>query len=423
MNSFDQILFNQAVQKYEQGEFINSFNMLDNLCYKYLNTTLLSETIIRLFFCYETSCSAIHIVNKYEYKLHEYISVLSNYFHEEKTLHNAKKLYAFVLLRNKRYKECFDYMKYIQPVYVGDAIQKNVNKIHPDNIGYFQEGDKNKTLFVYMSGGIGDKIMYLRFFRKICEVNTNNQIVLLIDDNLNWICQHIYKDIVNLQIILFSMRQFLPPYDYHTNITMLMHYLGVEYETLPENMDYFLSEIPENAVSFQKVSKVILQTRMNIVINWHGNRVNINEKYNRGIDLLDLVPLFEGLSGINWISVQKEVTPEEHVILKKYNIKDLSSWIDNDGDAYKDTICLLKSVDLVISTDTSLVHIAGTMGNVRCWVLLTAGCDWRWTHDDASLWYPKLKLLRQKRIGEWNPVVKKLLKALGIIVSNKNISI
>ena len=82
--------------------------------------------------------------------------------------------------------------------------------------------------------------------------------------------------------------------------------------------------------------ETILDTKKkNIVINWHGNYLNAHE-YIRGMKLEKLIPLFEKFKNknINWISVQKTFSKEEGEILKKYNVHNVGSIIDNDGDSF-----------------------------------------------------------------------------------------
>lgn len=409
INNYDSFLINQAINAYELGEYIKSFYILDSICDKYAHAPV-SEAIIQLYFCYETACDVINVKNKYQDKLDEYKDVFSVYFKDEKLLHSVKKRYAFVLLKNKKYEECYEYLQYVQPVYA-NGVNLNIN---PDNTGYFKEGDTNKTLLIYTNGGIGDKIMYCRFIRRICEINSENNILFLIDDGLVWIYEHVYKDIPNLQVIRYNERNSLPDYDYHVNANMLFKYLNLTYDTM--YIDYYLTDLPNHVVD---ITNIIDSSKKNIVINWHGNIANTHEKYNRGMDIKTLIPLFEKLTNINWICVQKEVSENESVILKKYNVKNLSKKIDNDGDIYKDTLHILKTVDLVISTDTSLIHVAAT-ANVKCWALLTLGCEWRWTREKSSMWYPKVKILRQKQLGNWDTVIDNVVKALTIITSGKN---
>ena len=416
MNPFDMKLFENAIINHQKGEFVTALNTIENLCEKYINATP-SETVINLYFCMDTASTIFGKTNKYEYKIHEFIHMIdSTIIGNEKLSVHLKQQYGQLLLKNKNYtSDTKNYAKYINTV-VANA--PNLN-IHYDNMGYFKKDDKNKTLLIYPSGGFGDKIMYCRFIRKVCETNekNNNYVIFLIDDSLYWMYSYIYSDIKNIKIIKHSQRYLVTPHDYHINITMLMYYLDLTYETM--YTDYYLTCLPESQIC---LDDIIVPTKKNIVINWHGNYENSCEKYNRGMNLSSMIPLFENesLSNINWISVQKEVNKEEIDILKKYNVKNLYNVIDNDGDAFKDTLTILKKVDLVISTDTSLTHIAAT-ANVKCWALLTTGCDWRWMTDNTNIctWYPKIKLIKQKSIGQWGSVITKVVKAL-IIIETKN---
>ena len=89
--------------------------------------------------------------------------------------------------------------------------------------------------------------------------------------------------------------------------------------------------------------------------------------------------------------------------MKKYNITNLEH-IDSSGDAFKDTISLFNKSNLIITTDTSFVHIAGSIGpHIKCYILLTLGCDWRWNNP---LWYSNIKQFRQKKPLNWKSVIK-----------------
>ena len=336
------------------------------------------------------------------------IILLLIYFYD-----HLKIQYAHFLLLHKNYIDSKKYAKYINSV-----VKKNeFIDIHYDTMDYFKEGDTNKTLLIYTSGGIGDKIMYSRFIKRVCEMNKNNKIIFLIDDNLFWIYSHVYKDVENIRLVKHSNFRSILYFDYHINVIMLMYCLNMTYETL--YIDNYLSNLPESQIL---LDDIIDPLKINIVINWHGNYQNTNEKYNRGMNLKNMIVLFENecLKNINWITVQKEVNKEEMEILKKYNVKNLCDTIDNDCDSFKDTITLLKKVDLVISTDTSLVHIASTM-DIKCWSLLTVGCDWRWGKDKFCAWYPKLKMIRQKSVGDWNYVIKTVMSALIVIEKKRTV--
>ena len=250
--------------------------------------------------------------------------------------------------------------------------------------------------------------MFSRFVLQVCRLEQENNILFLVDDNLDWMFQPWTQTYKNLQVIPLSKRDSMPAFDYHTNISMLLSHLRIDYESLA--FEPYLQGLHQDAMYW---TYLISPTKKNIAIHWRGNSVNTQEKYNRGMTLDLWEPLFATFgSSIQWISLQKDVTLEESALLEKYDVMDLSKVIDNKGDAFRDSLAILSLVDLIISTDTSLVHVAAT-ANVKCWALLTLGCEWRWTpKDKTTAWYPNLKMIRQKQVGDWSNVMRTMEKAL-----------
>jgi hypothetical protein len=100
--------------------------------------------------------------------------------------------------------------------------------------------------------------------------------------------------------------------------------------------------------------------------------------------------------------------------LSEYPINDLSHLIHD----YGDTVRQLAKLDLVICVDTSVAHLAGAMGK-PCWLLLPFSADWRWLmHREDSPWYDSIRLFRQEKEGEWEPVFKRVKAALIEKLSN-----
>jgi len=128
-----------------------------------------------------------------------------------------------------------------------------------------------------------------------------------------------------------------------------------------------------------------------------GNRDNSHECYNRSIPLSKCVSLFE-CNHIQWITITQDITSEEQLLLDDYNVNSYS--LDQSDESFRYSISILKQVQCVITTDTSLAHLCGTLG-INTYVLLSAGCEWRWTNKTTNL-YPNLTLIRQSKPFEWN---------------------
>jgi ADP-heptose:LPS heptosyltransferase len=122
--------------------------------------------------------------------------------------------------------------------------------------------------------------------------------------------------------------------------------------------------------------------------------------------LARLAPLFR--SGDIWVSLQKEVRDRDQAALHASGLIDLTS----DLDDFADTAALISALDLVIAVDTSVAHLAAALGK-PVWLMVPFSPDFRWLLDRAdSPWYPSMRLMRQKRPGDWDSVITKISQAL-----------
>jgi hypothetical protein len=389
-------MFAKAMDHFEKGEFKQCFILLKILAEKYKNVqpdSANASSILQVYCAYEVICATTGRENPFVHKL-----TLTHKTINTDLLNHAKRTYCMALLHLKEYKKVKTLMPYLQE-FTGPNITK-------DTISYFKPNDRQKTLLIYNAGGIGDIIMYGRFLRRICESQPDNNIIFLVNDNLYWLFQAALN-VNNLSIIALDTFKIFPKkYDYHTNITMLFIHLQLTYDMVYN--DYYLEHVNGNPLALENY---IQPHKKNVIINWCGNKSNIMERFNRSIPLTCLIPLFQAYGdAIQFISIQKNVSAEEAAILETYKVKNYGPLLDNTGDAFKDTVTLLKAVDLVITTDTSLVHLAGTM-QVPCWCLLTIGCDWRWTYKE-NRWYPAVQAFRQNTVASWDNVIGDLIAAL-----------
>jgi hypothetical protein len=396
-------IFARAMQFFQDGTFKKCHILLKILADKYKDTAVTcmnADIVVQLYCAYQVSCATMGKENPYVHKLA--IAGQNNHIRtaiSPDLFNHAQMIHCMALLERKEYTRVGTLMPYLQTFFGPN--------ICPETMSYFQETDRNKTLLIYNSGGIGDIIMYSRFIRPVCESQVENSVIYLVNDELFWMMHQALSGLRNLRVVQLSAFKMSPQkYDYHTNIIMLFVHLKVAYQMLRN--DCYLEQLKGGEILAEHF---IHPRKKNVIINWCGNKANIMERFNRSIPLASLIPVFQRhADAIQFMSVQKTVSPEEAAILDAHNVKNYGPLLDNAGDAFKDTVTLLKAADLVITTDTSLVHLAGTM-NVPCWCMLTIGCDWRWKPDDHR-WYPNVKPFRQVAIASWDNVVAEVSAAL-----------
>jgi hypothetical protein len=142
-----------------------------------------------------------------------------------------------------------------------------------------------------------------------------------------------------------------------------------------------------------------LPGRMRIGIAWAGNPQHFNDA-NRSIALERFAPLLD-TKDVSFVSLQKEPRPGDAQILPDLNVLDVSSQLNS----FSDTAALISQLDLVVSVDTSVAHLAGALGK-PVWILLPFSVDFRWLANRSdSPWYPTAHLFRQPDFGDWDSVI------------------
>jgi hypothetical protein len=182
------------------------------------------------------------------------------------------------------------------------------------------------------------------------------------------------------------------PLAFHTNLS-----------NLPADVPYLHSDPARVAVWRQRLGE---KTKPRVGIMWSGNALPDPHRSMALSDALTLV--------CDWaecVSLQKEVRASDAALLAAH--PELRHFGDALAD-FSDTAALVELMDLTISIDTSVAHLAGAMGK-PVWVMLPYNPDWRWmTERDESPWYPTAKLFRQSAVGDWTGVVRRVREALHV---------
>ncbi len=153
---------------------------------------------------------------------------------------------------------------------------------------------------------------------------------------------------------------------------------------------------------------------LKVGIHWHGSKAWSTDA--RSIPLVAFEPLAR-VPGVTLISLQKNDDARQIEQLgDRFGVVDFGDELDAAGGAFMDTAAIMKSLDLVITCDTSTAHLAGALG-VPVWVALNRGVEWRWMWDrEDTPWYPGMRLFRQSRPNDWAGVFQRMAEQLGRIV-------
>jgi hypothetical protein len=140
---------------------------------------------------------------------------------------------------------------------------------------------------------------------------------------------------------------------------------------------------------------------------WSGRPTHPNDR-RRSIRLQALLPLLEA-GPVRFVSLQKPMPPADLDVIGRFpGLGDLSSELTD----FEDTAALIANLDMVITVDTSVGHLAGALGKAA-WIMIPKASDWRWLLDrNDSPWYPTLRLFRQPQPGAWGPLVAGVASAL-----------
>lgn len=151
-------------------------------------------------------------------------------------------------------------------------------------------------------------------------------------------------------------------------------------------------------------------TKFRIGLVWSGRPTHPNNA-RRSLTLSDYAPIinsFEAKKNFEFVSLQKPVPDNEGMLMMSLGMMDHSEFMQDWGD----TAAMVKQMDLVITIDSAVAHLAGSLG-VPVMVLIPQPCDWRWRLDGTTTeWYPSMQLFRQEMPGAWDAPINEIIKEL-----------
>jgi tetratricopeptide (TPR) repeat protein len=192
-----------------------------------------------------------------------------------------------------------------------------------------------------------------------------------------------------------------PPVDVVTPLLSLPLIFGTRVETIPAQVPYLLA--PAERVKIWE-HRLDARVRPRIGLCWWGSQHILK----RSISIETLLPILS-IPDIEVHALQKEIPADQREWLVQHGML-----IDHSAELqdYADTAALISLLDLVVTIDTSVAHLAGALA-APAWIMLPHNADWRWLlHRSDSPWYPTARLFRQQRAGDWGSVVNDVVQAL-----------
>ena len=252
-----------------------------------------------------------------------------------------------------------------------------------------ENGIEGKTILLHSEQGLGDTIQFCRYVPLVAVRGA--RVLLQVPELL----QDLMASLAGVAQVIGPTSK-LPDFDLHCPLLSLPLAFETRLDTIPSATPY-LSASSESVRSWN--ISLGLKYRPRIGLVWSGNPAHKND-HNRSIKLRTLIQLLD--IDATFVSLQKDIGADDATVLKDQS--DLLHFGDKLKD-FSDTAALISNLDLVISVDTSVAHLAGALAK-PVWVLLPFLSDWRWLLDrDDSPWYPTARLYRQYAAGDWSGVV------------------
>jgi tetratricopeptide (TPR) repeat protein len=249
-----------------------------------------------------------------------------------------------------------------------------------------------KTILLPAEQGLGDTVMFSRYASLLAH--SGAKVVLEVQPEL----KSLLGGLEGAHAVM-ARGEPLPPYDLHCPLASLPFACKTALSDVPAPIPY----LQASAAHLEKWRhRLESLDAPRIAIAWSGRAAHLNDR-NRSLPFAELEPLLA--ADARFVSVQRDLRPVDAERLRR---EPLITQVGDDLTDFAETAAVLALCDLVISVDTSVVHVAGALGRPT-FVLLPFQPDWRWTLDrEASPWYPAQRLFRQPAIGDWASVIARV---------------
>jgi len=301
---------------------------------------------------------------------------------------NARFNLAQTLLLAGRYREGWEAYE----ARFGSSQFQKWGWVEPDFLQPVWDGSDlwGKRIFVLAEQGVGDRLQLVRFFAMLKAQGATV---------IHGCAPELHRLLQTCPWIdtLVLPEEPLPPFDTWISLLSLPHRLGITLENLPATVPYLsvAASLPESLPATRQVGLV-----------WASRSASPSAQ-RRSLPLTTLLPILH-IPDCTFHALQKDLTPEETDFLTTHHVRDRQAELTD----FYATAQILQTLDLVITVDTAIAHLAGALAK-PVWVLLHEAPDWRWLlQRDDSPWYPTARLFRQPRPHDWESVALAIARAL-----------
>ena len=406
----EQLEYDEAIKVYQQGLINNPSNHiilsnLGNLFYlqhKYEDAIISHQRAVKSKpDSYEVQFNfANTLLNSGKYT--EAIEAYRKTSELKPNFYRAKVSLGSTLLSMANFDEGFK--EYNHRIYEDKNFQSVLDK---KNLIWNGQNIENKKILVIADDGLGNTLQFSRYLEVLSQLNC--KIIFKCQEEIH----HFFEDMMHIEEII-SLENNFQEFDYWVPLQNLIHLLTPDLTAncpLPS-----ILKINDNKL-LEWETLIALDDKIKIGLNWQGSKANPRVASNSvTLDYFQNIVLNKSAS---FISLQKGVAVADIEKLKLQ--KDIISYdmlMDTGSKKFLDTAAIIKYLDLVITTDTSIAHLAGTLGT-QTWLLLPKVSDWRWLNSkDETIWYDNFRIYRQRKQGDWQEVFSRVEKDCSDLIKN-----